>query len=236
MNQTPKTILLVEDDAALAKLIEDYLSKYGYIVSTLYRGDTALVEIPILQPDLVILDLMLPGLDGLSICRQVKPRFVGPILMLTALSESVDIVTGLEIGADDYLAKPVEPRVLLARVRALFRRMDSVIPASAVSGIIRMPKRDILICSNSRTLTVRNEVKGLTTHEFDLLWLLASRAGTVMSRDSIYQQLRGIPFDGVDRSMDIRISTLRKCLQDRPEHPEIIKTVRGKGYLFVAEI
>lgn len=243
MNSTNDTengyrILLVEDDARLAELIREYLEQHGFYVATEARGDKAMARFFSEHPDLVILDVMLPGRDGFELCRDLRPHFSGPVLMLTARDEDVDQVVGLELGADDYVTKPVPPRVLLARVRALLRRNSppGVITTEQAS---EMKKErcfgSFYICYTSRHARIGETHLDLTTHEFELLWLLVSQAGEVLSRDAILEQLRGIGHDGLDRSVDLRISRLRKKLGDDPNHPRIIKTVRGKGYLFVAD-
>ncbi|WP_306604404.1 winged helix-turn-helix domain-containing protein [Azonexus sp.] len=225
-------ILLVEDDERLAELTAEYLSRNDLTVSIEPRGDAAEARILSEQPDLVILDVMLPGKDGFEVCRAVRQQYRGVILMLTARDEDFDQILGLELGADDYIAKPVQPRVLLARIKALLRRLptagdnpDSTDNECQVFGQFR-------ISQATRTATLNSHPIDLTTAEFDLLWLLATHAGNVLSRDDLLQELRGIGFDGLDRSIDARISRLRKKLNDDPENPTRIKTVRGKGYLF----
>jgi two-component system OmpR family response regulator/two-component system response regulator RstA len=226
-------ILIVEDDARLAELIAAYLTKHGYQVSLHGRGDTAPAVILDTRPDLVVLDVMLPGREGFDVCRDVRPHYSGRILMMTARDEDVDEILGLELGADDYLAKPVEPRRLLARIRALLRRSG----AQAEGGGVVVENDSITfgqfrISQATREALLGDEQIELTTAEFDLLWLLATHAGQVLSRDDIMSELRGIGFDGLDRSIDARISRLRRKLGDNPDTPARIKTVRGKGYLF----
>ena len=223
-------ILLVEDDERLAELTAEYLSKNDMKVAIELRGDTAEARILAEQPDLVMLDVMLPGKDGFEVCRAIRPHYRGVILMLTARDEDFDQILGLEMGADDYIAKPVQPRVLLARIKALLRRLPSAeAPASEAEKMIF---GQFNISQSTRTAMLSGQNIDLTTAEFDLLWLLASHAGNVLSRDDLLQELRGIGFDGLDRSIDARISRLRKKLNDDPENPTRIKTVRGKGYLF----
>ncbi|MBS1188412.1 MAG: Response regulator receiver:Transcriptional regulatory protein, C-terminal [Rhodocyclaceae bacterium] len=224
-------ILLVEDDERLAGLTAEYLSRNDFEVSIEGRGDTAEQRILAEQPDLVILDIMLPGKDGFAVCRAVRPAYRGVILMLTARDEDFDQILGLEMGADDYIAKPVQPRVLLARIKALLRRMPGSGETSATSAEEKVFGH-FRISQATRTTTLAGHPIDLTTAEFDLLWLLASHAGNVLSRDDLLQELRGIGFDGLDRSIDARISRLRKKLNDDPDNPTRIKTVRGKGYLF----
>lgn len=232
---TYHSLLLVEDDKRLAKLIGEYLQKNGFHIEHEYRGDHAVERISNLQPALVILDLMLPGLNGLEVCRQVRGTYTGPILMLTAQDEDVDQIVGLEVGADDYVTKPVEPRVLLARIRTLLRRIPASSGNSAQQTDNMIDHQHLHINAATREVILHNENIKLTTSEFDLLWFLASHAGTILSRDELYKNLSGFEYDGMDRSMDIRISKLRKLLDDDCEQPKLIKTIRGKGYLFSAD-
>ncbi len=229
-NMDRHNILLVEDDSRLAELVREYLSQHEFNVSIAARGDTAVSNFTPTTTDLVILDLMLPGLDGLSVCRELRAIFNGPILMLTAKGSDIDQVVGLELGADDYVVKPVEPRVLLARVRSLLRRSQS-----KTSDQTALQFNSLSINLISQEVTLNEQPVLLTTQEFGLLWLLASRAGTVLSRDIIYQHLRGIEYDGQDRMVDVCISHLRKKLGDDSDQPSGIKTIWGTGYLFVAD-
>ena len=230
-------ILLVEDDTRLSVLIQEYLQQQAMQVSIEHRGDQACDRIISESPDLVILDLMLPGMDGLEVCKTVRPKYAGPVMMLTARDEDIDQVVGLEIGADDYVTKPVQPRVLLARIRALMRRF----PDGSTSS--RAPQSEqseysygcFTISASAREAWLHDEALDLTTNDFDLLWLLASNPGKIFTRDAILESLRGIDYDGIDRSVDIRVSRLRKKLGDDTSHPLRIKTIRGKGYLFVKE-
>ena len=229
-------ILLVEDDARLADLTAEYLRKNDFVVTVESRGDTAEARILNDDPELVILDVMLPGKDGFEVCRAVREKYQGVILMLTAHDEDLDQILGLELGADDYIAKPVQPRLLLARIKALLRRSPGTNHAADENGEANEAGElcfgSFRISQATRSTFVGEESIDLTTAEFDLLWLLASHAGNVLSRDDLLQELRGIGFDGLDRSIDARISRLRKKLNDDPENPTRIKTVRGKGYLF----
>lgn len=225
-------LLLVEDDLRLATTIQEYLQQNEFEVDVESRGDTAIGEILKCHHDLVILDIMLPGVDGLEVCRQVRQDFHGPILMLTARDDSVEQVVGLEIGADDYVTKPVSPRLLLARIRALIRH------AKRTSGSISEQQNQLSfgqlsINQMTRTVTWQNSDITCTEVEFELLWLLASNAGKILSRDYIYETLIGYAYNGLDRAVDIRISRLRKIFEISTASPTRIKTVRGKGYLFV---
>lgn len=222
-------ILLVEDDARLAKLICEYLQQQGFAMQWESRGDTALEHFAA-HTNLVILDLMIPGVDGLEVCRQLREHYTGPIVMLTAKGSDIDQVLGLELGADDYILKPVEPRVLLARIRALLRRFDK-----RSDEVATISCGDLDIVPAAQQATLRGEPLPLTTQEFDLLCLLSSRPGEVFTRDELYQHLRGMEYDGLDRSVDVCVSHLRKKLGDDGDRPQMIKTVWGKGYLFVAD-
>jgi len=226
-------ILLVEDDLRLAALVGEFLSSKGFVVDTESRGDLAPDRIIEENPDLVILDLMLPGLDGLSICRKVRPVYPGPIMMLTALSDEVDEVVGLEVGADDYIAKPVKPRLLLARIQNLMRRVNVSAPEKPVTGDRLITIDDLLIDPRRRAVQLNGRELELTTAEFDLLYYLAERSGQVIERDDIYRELRGIEWDGLDRSIDLRVARLRRKIGDDARHPRRIKSVRGSGYLMV---
>ena len=235
-------ILIVEDDERLANLTKEYLESNGLVVSVEPNGSAAVERIPSEQPDLVVLDLMLPGEDGLSICRKVRPRYSGPILMLTARTDDLDQVLGLEMGADDYMGKPVRPRVLLARIRALLRRIKEQgevvreeAPAAGGDEPVRLVFNNLVVDRSMREAWLENQSIDLTSAEFDLLWLLASNAGRVLSREEIFTALRGIEYDGQDRSIDVRVSRIRPKIGDDPVHPRRIKTVRRTGYLFVKE-
>ena len=225
-------ILIVEDDERLARLTQEYLIRNGLEVGVEPDGNRAIRRIIAEQPDLVVLDVMLPGADGLTICREVRPHYHQPILMLTARTEDMDQVLGLEMGADDYVAKPVQPRVLLARIRALLRRTDKA-PEDEVAQRIEFD--DLVIDNGGRSVTLNGDLVDFTSAEYDLLWLLASNAGRILSREDIFERLRGIEYDGQDRSIDVRISRIRPKIGDDPENPKRIKTVRSKGYLFVKE-
>ena len=225
-------ILLVEDDERLAELTAEYLRKNDFEVAIEAHGDSAEARILAERPDLVMLDVMLPGKDGFEVCRAVRPHYAGVILMLTARDEDFDQILGLELGADDYIAKPVQPRLLLARIKALLRRAPAAGGSAPASEDDALAFGQFRISQATRTAHLGAEAIDLTTAEFDLLWLLARHAGSILSRDDLLQQLRGIGFDGLDRSIDARISRLRKKLGDDPDNPTRIKTVRGKGYLF----
>jgi two-component system response regulator RstA len=225
-------VLIIEDDERLATLTGDYLRANGFQVSLESDGARGVERILELQPDLVILDLMLPGEDGMSICRRVRADYKGPILMLTARTDDSGHIEGLEMGADDYVAKPVQPRVLLARMRALLRRSES----EEATEVQRLTFGRLEVDNGKREAWLDGQPVELTSAEFDLLWLLATNAGRVLTREEIFVQLRGIEYDGQDRSIDVRVSRIRPKVGDDPHHPQRIKTVRSKGYLFVKDL
>lgn len=221
-------ILLVEDDLRLSTLIQQFLQQNNFSVTVLNSGEKAADFILSKQPDLVILDIMLPKMDGFSICRKIRHQFTKPVIFLTAKDSDFDHVLGLEIGADDYIIKPVEPHVLLARIHMLLRRVSHNKQQDVneiIIGNLRIEKA-------SRQVFMANKHIELTSHEYELLWLLASNAGEPQSRDYIHQQMIGREYDGLDRSVDVRISRLRKKLGDNAKLPYKIITVWGKGYLF----
>ena len=236
-SQTP-FVLIVEDDERLAELTRDYLDNNGFKTEVIGNGDEAVSVILEKKPDLVVLDVMLPGKDGLEVCRAVRSQYKNPILMLTARAEDVDQVLGLEMGADDYVSKPVRPRVLLARIRALLRRTQSAADVDAepdANSTARLEFMGLVIDNNAREVWLGDQPVDLTSAEYDLLWLLAANAGKILSREEIFERLRGIEYDGQDRSIDVRVSRIRPKIGDDPLNPRRIKTVRSKGYLFVRE-
>ena len=218
-------LLIVEDDVRLAELMRDLVTQAGHDATVCLRGDDAVAAILDGQPDLVILDLKLPGLDGLSVCREVRSTYAGRILILTAQGDEIDEIVGLELGADDYLAKPVAPRRLLARIGALLRRAGPV-PTDAV-----LRNGPLVVDPQRRTARLHDAELSLTTAEFDLLALFASRIGVVISRDDLHRALRGVEYDGLDRSIDLRVSRVRRHLAAITPDLQWIKTVHGAGYL-----
>jgi len=224
------TALLVEDDVRLARLTAEYLSGHGVVVTHVADGRRGLEEALKGRWDVVLLDLMLPGRDGLEICREVRARTDLPIIVLTARGEEADRVMGLEMGADDYLSKPFSPRELLARIRAVTRR------AKGRAG----PRNEVLTVGGlqidpaARRATLHGEEVPLTGYEFDLLRALAERAGRILSREQLMEMVRGSAEEAFDRSIDVHVSRLRQKLGDDPKRPRLIKTVRGVGYLLAA--
>jgi len=233
-------LFLVEDDPSLAELVTEYFQMQGFQVSVEPRGDKALDRILSEKVDLVILDLMLPGKNGLDVCRELRAESKElPVIMLTARTDDIDQIVGLEVGADDYICKPVQPRLLLARVNALLRRSHTTEGAEGSAD----PKQDSqarqfgalsIDMRKQKVMLDSNDVE-LTTNEMALLWQFAQHADVVLSRDELLNQLRGFGYDGLDRTVDMLVSRLRKKLGDSADKPEKIKTVWKKGYLFVAD-
>ena len=233
MNEvSPKyNVLLIEDDDRLAQLVAEYLDSYEFAVTIVRRGDIAVAAVREHKPALVILDLMLPNMDGMEVCRRIRGFSAVPVLILTARVDVFDQIAGLETGADDYVIKPIEPRVLVARARALLRRAPRENVPAPVAGET-LVYGELQISPPNRTVTWRGQVVDLKTAEFNLLLILARAAGKVLSRDDILKQLRGIEFDGIDRTVDSGISRLRRRFEDASPEPHKIKTIWGRGYLF----
>jgi DNA-binding response OmpR family regulator len=231
VTSTPLLVLLVEDDLRLASLTREYLEGHGIAVTHASDGRRGQDEALSGRYDAVLLDLMLPGKDGLDVCREIRARSDVPVIVLTARGEEADRVMGLELGADDYLAKPFSPRELLARIRAVVRR------AKGRAG----PPRDtvrvggLVVDPAARRVTLDGEEIVLTGYEFALLHALARRAGRVLAREQLMELARGSAEESFDRSVDVHVSRLRQKLGDDPRRPRIIKTVRGAGYLLAGE-
>lgn len=229
MSSEKPQILIVEDDISLAEWMSDYLQMHNYSVMVVHSGDLAVAAVRRYKPDLVLLDIMLPNKSGFDVCQDIRDFYACPILMMTACVEEENELLSLELGADDYLNKPVRLKVLLARIHALLRRSNHDVSKSELSfGALTLQRQ-------TKMVLLRGEELPVSGHEFDVLWLLASRPGQVISRAELVGQLRGFDYDGFDRSIDIRISRLRKKLSDGAEHPTRIKTIWGKGYVFVNE-
>jgi two-component system response regulator RstA len=225
-----QTILLVDDDVAFTRLVSKSLQDAGYQTLVRHNGVQALECLQREAVDLVILDVMMPEMDGLTACKQLRSFFSGPVLMLTALDEEVDEVIGLELGADDYLGKPLKPRLLLARIKALLRR-------GQLQDVGEQPLQlgELAVDTVKREASVAGRQIVLTDAEFDLLVYLLSRQGEIISREQLYLDVMRFEYDGLDRALDLRVSRLRKRLQEYAECGIQIKTVRAKGYLLVAE-
>ena len=222
-------ILLIEDDRRLAEMVSQYLGEAGFRVSVAGDGRTGLSRLGTEPYDALVLDLMLPDIDGLEVCRKLRAFSDTPVLMLTARGDAMDRVVGLEVGADDYLPKPFEPRELLARLRAILRRKG---PARS-SSILRFGRLDI--DRDARTVRVDGAERPLTGHQFALLVTLAERAGRVLSRDTLMDLVRGEGLDAFDRSIDVHVSRIRAAIEDDPKRPRRLLTVRGAGYVFAQQ-
>jgi two-component system phosphate regulon response regulator OmpR len=218
-------ILLIEDDGRLAEMVSDYLGQAGFRVSRAGNGAAGLQMQSAASFDMVILDLMLPDMDGLDVCRQMRRRGSIPILMLTARGDAMDRIVGLELGADDYLPKPFEPRELLARVRAILRRGRGIAEA-----ILRFGRLEI--DCDAREVRLNGEPKSLTSHQFGILLAMARRAGHVMTREALMDIMRNEPLEAFDRSIDVHISRIRAAIEDDHRKPRRVITVRGAGYVF----
>ncbi len=222
-----QSILLIEDDNRLAEMVSDYLQSNGYDVKIAPNGADGIQLEDEEKFDVIILDLMLPDMDGLDICRVIKARSDVPIIMLTAKGDPMDRVVGLELGADDYMGKPFEPRELLARIKAVMRRGQT---KTATSKTLQFGRLEI--DPDAMNCSLDNKLCELTSHQFTLLHTLAESAGRVLSRDTLIDRLKGQEFDAFDRSIDVHISRIRNQIEDDPKHPKRILTIRGAGYVF----
>ncbi|MDN3609904.1 response regulator [Vibrio ostreicida] len=231
-----KSLFIVEDDTKLRTMLEEYFSRQEFEVTVFEDGVEALEPIIKQQPDILLLDLMLPCMDGLTVCRKIRSEYCGKVLMLTASDDDFDHVAALEIGADDFVNKPIKPRVLLARMRMLLRRPVSNEQSAVGSKTSNLLCYGQLTLNHSRKLCLFNDVEiGMSDSDFDLLWILASSPDEVLSRDVLTRALRGIEYDGLDRTIDNKVVSLRKKLGDSSSAPKRIITVRSKGYLFVPD-
>ena len=218
---------MIEDDASLCEMVGEYLGAAGITVTARAEAREGIALLRRRDFDALILDVMLPDLDGLEVCRQVRAEFDIPILMLTARGDETDRIVGLEMGADDYLPKPFNPRELLARLRAILRRS-----ASRSQRAPTMRFGQLEIDRDARVVRVRGELRELTSYQFDLLIALAEHAGRVMSRERLMERVRARALEAFDRSIDVHISRIRAAIEDDPKHPRRIITVRGAGYVF----
>jgi DNA-binding response OmpR family regulator len=221
-------ILLIEDDLRLARMVSDYLAEHGFAVSARPDAGSGMALARRSAFDAVILDVMLPDVDGFEVCRRVRAESDVPILMLTARGDATDRIVGLELGADDYLPKPFNPRELLARLRAILRRRE---PRSGERRpVLRFGRLEI--DRDARAVRVSGEPRTLTGYQFELLRVLAENAGRALSREALMQKLQGHPLEAFDRSIDVHVSRVRAAIEDDPRRPRRILTVRGVGYLF----
>jgi DNA-binding response OmpR family regulator len=235
-------LLMIEDDNRLAAMVGDYLRQSGYGFTHAADGNSGLEALETSEPDLVILDLMLPDMDGLEVCRRIKSRSVNgdkasvAVLMLTAKGDPMDRIIGLEIGADDYLPKPFEPRELLARIRAVLRRGAEASPTNNHSSTHKvMTFGSLEIDRDARVVSVAGAARELTSYQFDLLVAMAERAGRVLSRDQIMEAVRGRELEAFDRSIDVHMGRIRSAIEADAKDPKRILTVRGVGYVFARQ-
>ncbi|HLW93151.1 MAG TPA: response regulator transcription factor [Roseiarcus sp.] len=220
-------LLIIDDDARLTAMVSDYLGKAGFLVDCRFTGREGLAALERLKFDAVILDAMLPDIDGFEICRTIRQRAQTPILMLTARGEETDRIVGLEIGADDYLPKPFNPRELQARLRAILRRGRAPLAEDTSSRFGRLE-----IDRASRQARIDGVERTLTSFQFDLLVALADHAGRVLNRERLMDLVKGEEAEAFDRSIDVHVSRIRSAIEDDPKHPRRIITVRGAGYVF----
>ncbi len=225
-------VLVIDDDRRLRDMLRTYLSGHGLQVETAADARAGLAAAEGIDPDAVVLDVMLPDLDGFEVCRRIRARSQVPVLMLTARGEETDRVVGLELGADDYLPKPFSPRELLARLRAITRRNRGA-ERDETADILRFGELEVDL--GARQARVDGEARPLTSHQFEILSALARNAGRVLSRDQIMDTVRGEPLEAFDRSIDVHVSRIRAAIEADPKHPRRIVTVRGVGYVFTRD-
>jgi two-component system, OmpR family, alkaline phosphatase synthesis response regulator PhoP len=221
-------ILIVDDEAKILDIIDAYLVAKKYSVYKAINGKMALDKFEKQHPDLVVLDLMLPDIDGLTVCKKIREISNVPIIMLTAKSDEEDILTGLKLGADDYMVKPFSPKELVARIETVLRRAQTLSNPHKLS----MNNGELLICPDSRQVYLHQIEINLTTTEFDILNVLATTPNKVFSRSDLIEKVKGIEFDGLDRSIDSHVKNLRHKIEDDPKAPNYILTVHGTGYRF----
>ncbi|MFT4675212.1 MAG: two-component system response regulator RstA [Reinekea sp.] len=231
-----KRILIVDDDIDYARRLRDYLSSNELEVELESDSASAISRIRDEKPDLVLIEVDLRGESGLTICKLSRKDYAGAIILLSHRTDELDQVLGLDMGADDYIARATAHRLILARCHALMRRSDYIRPRVAGQDTERLEFGNLVIDNGMREAWLDRQPIELTSAEFDLLWLLASHAGEVLTREAIFNKLRGIEYDGQDRSVDVRVSRIRPKVGDDPIRPQRIKTVRSKGYLFVGDI
>jgi DNA-binding response OmpR family regulator len=229
---TRTRLLVVDDDLKFCRLISDYLSRYGYDVTLVHDGLAALQIALSSTWDAIVLDVMLPGLEGYGVLKRLREETQVPILMLTAMGDETDRIVGLELGADDYLPKTFSPRELVARLRAVLRRTNRSVAATG-SNDLEMTVGSISIDTGSRTVTNDGELLLLTPVEFDLLVVLANAKGRIKTREQLLNEIRDRHFDIYDRSIDVHISALRRKLKDDPKNPKYIRTIRSAGYMLI---
>lgn len=223
-------IFVVEDDTEICRLLRLFLEIEGFAIRFCHHGIEAVEQIRQSQPDIVILDIMLPGQNGIQVCKQIRDFYLGPILMLTASEDDISELSAFKVGADDYVRKPIKPEVLLMRIQALLRRSQG----TKAEGIESIHCDGLIINGSRREVLLNNELIDLHSSEIDLVLLLAQSQGQAVSRDECFRALRGFDYDGIDRSLDMRISSLRKKIMDQKSPHRFIKTIRGVGYMLAS--
>ena len=223
-------LLVVEDDTEICRLLRLFLEAEGFVISFCHHGIEAVEKIRQSKPDLVILDVMLPGQDGIQVCKHIRDFYPNPVLMLTACDDDISELTAFKVGADDYVRKPIKPDVLLMRIQALLRRSQG----KKIEQTENTHCDDLTINASRREVLLKKELVDLHSSEIDLVLLLAKNQGHAVSRDECFRALRGFDYDGIDRSLDMRISSLRKKIMDQKSPHRFIKTVRGVGYMLVS--
>jgi DNA-binding response OmpR family regulator len=224
-----ETILIIDDDKKLNNLLIEYLSKFGFKATAVTNPEEGLKILRRKLPDMIILDIMLPGKDGFEVCKEIRKEYSIPIIMLTARGEVTDRIVGLELGADDYLPKPFEPRELVARIQSVLRRSSESVKSETVKF------RNLMIDFNKRSVLLDEKRVDLTNMEFEILSVFVKNPGRVLNRDQILEKIKGIEWEAFDRSVDVLMSRLRQKLNDDPKNPTFFKTVWGAGYLFMGE-
>jgi DNA-binding response OmpR family regulator len=234
MRDDPARLLIVEDDDELSELLVEYLGRHGFEIDRVASGHAGAERIAETHPDVVILDLMLPGTSGLDVCRQIRDAYAGAIMLLTASQSDADHVAGLELGADDFVTKPIEPRVLLARIRTQLRRLRASRGPDEAGAESVIELESLRIDITARDVVVNDRGVPLTSLEFDVVVVLATHVGSVVSRDELYERVLGAQYDGIDRGMDVHVSRIRRKLQSAGFDPGRLRSVRGTGYVLAA--
>lgn len=224
-----KSVLVIDDDEKLNDLLKDYLSKFGFKVTTVIHPDDGLDILERELPDIIILDIMLPDKDGFEVCKEIRKTYSVPILMLTARGEVTDRIVGLELGADDYLPKPFEPRELVARIQSILRRSKETVKSDKIKF------GNLVVDLNKQTVELNNENVDLTTMEFEVLTLFVKNPGKVLTRDRIMERTHDMDWEAFNRTVDVLVSRLRQKLKDDPKNPTLFKTIWGKGYKFIGD-
>ncbi len=221
-------VLIIDDDEKLVELVKEYLEPNGFDVHAVHTGPEGVSAVSVVNPEIIILDVMLPGMDGFDVCRAIRASSQVPIIMLTAKGEDTDRIVGLELGADDYLSKPFNPRELLARLKAILRRAGLRDATGEEAELLEVGPVTVDVAT--RSVTVAGTLVEFTTAEFDLLRVFMLSAGRVLSRDQLMEALHGTSWSYFDRSIDVHVSRIRQKIEDDPRHPVMLKTVRGVGY------